>query len=172
MDRLPFDPYDFFGYIPAGLLAVVGMELVFGFPQVLGKDLKAVEIALLILGVYVAGQAIATPAKFLLEDVIVDKILKRPTINLLRDKPPRLGRLIFPGFYKPLPPAARKRVKDLAAGLKAEDLFMAVRYCSQVRSDEKLIKRLDSFRDKYGFNRNLAFTSLVFGGALLLKARW
>ncbi len=92
MDRLPFDPYDFFGYIASGLLAVVGMELIFGFPQILDKDLKAVQVAILILGVYVAGQVIATPAKFLLEDLIVDKILKRPSINLFRSRPPRLGR--------------------------------------------------------------------------------
>jgi hypothetical protein len=175
MDRLPFDPYDFFGYIASGLLAVVGMELIFGFPQVLGRDLKVVEIAILILAVYVAGQAIATPAKFLLEDTLVHKLLKSPSINLFREKSPRLGRLLFPRFFKPLPPAIRKRILEAigpgAQSLSGEDLFMTVRYDARIRNDERVMQKLDSFRDKYGFNRNLSFTALAVAAALLLKAQ-
>ena len=47
---------------------------------------------------------------------------------------------------------------------------MGVRYDPEIRKDEKLIQKLDSFRDKYGFNRNLSFTSLLLGLALLVKA--
>src|ERR1700681_2539083 len=108
MDRIPFDPYDFFGYLASGLLLVVGMDLVFGFPHILGQDLKAVETTLLLLAVYIAGQMIATPAKALVEDGIVDKILGRPNVNLCRQKRPWLRWLLFPGFYKPLPTQIRE----------------------------------------------------------------
>ena len=77
MERIPFDPYDFFGYLASGLVVVVGMEKVLGFPQILGQDFKAVDFAVVILAVYVAGQLIAGPAKAILEDVVVRRILKK-----------------------------------------------------------------------------------------------
>jgi len=131
MNRLPFDPYDFFGYIASGLVLVVGMELTLGFPQVLGKDLKAIEVAVLILAVYVAGQVLAGPAKAVLEDLIVDKILKRPSINLFRAQPP-MGRFLFPGFYRPLPPTIQTKILEKTSQggeqLEGEALFLGVRF--------------------------------------------
>jgi hypothetical protein len=151
------------------------MELVFGFPHVLTQELKPVQVALLILGVYVAGQAVATPAKFLLEDFFVDKVLKWPSVNLFRTRPPLLGRILFPGFFKPLPPSIQERIVERAtarnAKLAGDELFLGVRYDPEVRKDEKLVQKLDSFRDKYGFNRNLSFTALLLGVTLLVKAR-
>ena len=84
MNRIPFYPYDFFGYLASGLLVVVGMDLVLGFPKIIDQELTAVEAAVLILTVYVAGQLVATPAKALLEDFVVDKCLQRPNVNLFR----------------------------------------------------------------------------------------
>ncbi len=172
--RIPFDAYDFFGYLASGLLVIAGMELTFGFPQVLGKDLKAVDYAILALATYVAGQIIATPAKALLEDVIVDKILGRPSVNLLRDKGSTAWRLIFPGFYKPLPDERRKKIREKAhaegcAGT-GEALFLHIRYSPAVRTNDALLMRLNSFLNKYGFARNLAFTCLVLSLALFVRA--
>ena len=67
MKDLPFDLYDFFGYIASGLLALVTMDIVLGFPAVIGQDFKAIETTALFLGAYVAGQLVAGPAKGLLE---------------------------------------------------------------------------------------------------------
>lgn len=39
IDKIPFDLYDFFVYLASGLLIAVGVELVFGFPQILGRNL-------------------------------------------------------------------------------------------------------------------------------------
>jgi len=75
----------------------------------------------------------------------------------------------------PHPPSIQKRVLERAAARNPEQsgdgLFLGVRYDPEVRKDEKLIQKLDSFRDKYGFNRNLSFTALLLGVALLVKAR-
>jgi hypothetical protein len=60
-------------------------------------DSDIIESALLLLAVYVAGQMVATPAKALLEDVLVGRILGRPTANLLREKT-TWTRFLFPGF--------------------------------------------------------------------------
>lgn len=175
MNRIPFDPYDFFGYLAAGLVFVVGMELTLGFPRVLGQDLKVVDIAALTVGVYVAGQIVAWAAKSLLEDFFVDKILARPSTNLLKSKKPAVRGFLFPGFYKPLPGAIRNKVLAKAKSEGVEDtgeaLFQHVRFLPAIRDDDALIRKLDSFRNQYGFNRNLAFTSLIVGLAFVVKAK-
>src|SRR5215510_13241418 len=84
MDRIPLNPYDFFRYLASGLLVVVGMDMVFGFPSVIGTDFKAIESAVLLLVVYVVGHTIATPAKALLEDLVVARLLKRQILFCLR----------------------------------------------------------------------------------------
>jgi hypothetical protein len=176
VDRFPFDPYDFFGYLAAGLLVVVGMDIMLGFPRVLGQDLKTVDTALLVLAIYIAGQLVATPAKAILEDGVVDKILGRPNLNLFREKRPWVRWLLFPGFYKPLPPEIQKRVhakaKSDGAPAKGEALFLYVRYHPQMVANEKMMTKLASFLNKYGFARNLAFTSTMVGVALLVKSRF
>jgi hypothetical protein len=175
MNRIPFDPYDFFGYIASGLLAVVGIEVTFGFPHVLGQDLKVVDGAILLLGVYVAGQMIATPAKALFEDGLVGKVLGRPSINLFRGRKPRIRGFLFPGFYKPLPDNIRKKIltKAQSEGVtdRGEALFLHVRYSPEILKNEKLMSKLDSFINKYGFTRNLAFTSLILGITLLVRTK-
>src|SRR5216684_2617624 len=171
MDRIPFNPYDFFGYLASGLLVVVGMQLTMGFPQVIGREFKLVDGLLLLLGVYVAGQMMATPAKALLEDGIVERILRRPSTNLFRDKKPFIRGLLFPGFYKAFPDHTRMRilekVKTEGVHCSGEDLFLHVRFSPSVRNDEKLISRLNGFLNQYGFNRNLSFSCLLIGTAFL-----
>lgn len=175
MDKIPFDPYDFFGYLASGLVVLVGMDLTFGFPNILGQELGAVESFILLLTVYVTGQIVATPAKGLFEDLVVGLLLKRPSINLFRPIPPKILRWIFPRYFAPLPELTRTRIlsRASAGGVPetGEGLFLHVRYNPAIRGDEKLMKRLDSFRDKYGFNRNLSFSSLSVGIALTIEAR-
>ncbi len=173
MNKLPFDPYDFFGYLSSGLSILVGMDVVLGFPHVLGRDFKIVESALLIIATYVVGQIIATPSRALLEDGIVDKVLKRPNINLFREKRPRIRNLLFPGFYQPLPTQTRvkilRKAKDEGVEGIGEDLFLHVRYSQTVVQDQKLGEKLNSFINKYGFSRNLSFSALLVGIGCLIK---
>jgi hypothetical protein len=176
MNRIPFATYDFFGYLASGLLLILGTDLVLGFPRVFGQDLRPVEVMALFLAVYVGGQLIATPSKAVLEEGLVEKVLGRPNVNLFRQKRPLVRSLLFPGFYKPLPPAVQERVITRAAseGIAdpGESLFLHARYGPDVRADEKLLARLDTFLNLYGFARNLSFTSLLVGVALTIRARW
>jgi hypothetical protein len=174
-DRIPFDPYDFFGYLATGLVVLVGLDLSLGFPPILNRDFKPVEAALVVVGAYVAGQLIATPAKALLEDFFVGKILARPSVNLFRRKRPLIRGTMFPGFYKALPPTIGDRIlaKARSEGIEesGETLFLHVRYRPEILNDAKLMAKLDSFINKYGFARNLAFTAVTFGIALSARAR-
>jgi hypothetical protein len=176
MNRIPFDPYDFFGYLASGLLILVGMDVILGFPHVLGQDLKVVEGAVLLMAIYVTGQIIATPAKAILEDGLIDKILGRPNVNLFREKKPCLRGLIFPGYYAPLPEQTRKKILGKAEneGIMGtgEDLFLHARYNPTILQDQKLMEKLNSFLNKYGFNRNLSFSALIVGIAFLVKIKF
>lgn len=176
MNRIPFAAYDFFGYLASGLVVIIGMELALGFPRVLGQDLKPMDMVVLLLAIYVAGQLVATPSKAVFEDGLVEKILGRPSVNLFQQKRPWVRWFLFPGFYKPLPDEIRERVLTRAAreGIKGpgEALFLHVRYSPEVRADDKLMARLDSFLNLYGFARNLAFTTLVVGTSLSVRAWW
>jgi hypothetical protein len=174
MSKIPFAPYDFFGYIASGFALLAGSQLAFGFPPVFGRQQTITESLFLLLMVYVVGHVLATPAKAAWEDFVVDRILKRPSVNLFREKRPIVRGLIFPGYYKPLPSGIRAKVQERlrAEGVHSagEDLFLHVRYSSDIRGDEKLLSRLDSFRNQYGFNRNLSFTALLVGGMLRIRA--
>ena len=175
MNRLPLNPYDFFGYLGSGILVVVGMEFVLGFPNVLGREFGVVDSAMLFLGVYVSGQMMATPAKAVLEDFVIEKILGRPHSVLLGGKKPRVRGFLFSGYYKQLPDTVRNSVFSKVASdgkqLEGESLFLYVRFAPSTRNDERLNSRLNDFLNQYGFNRNLAFTSIIIGSALALKSQ-
>jgi len=176
MDKLPFAPYDFFGYLASGFLFVAACQAAFGFPKVLGQQMNAVDGLFLLLTVYIIGQVLASPAKALLEGFFVDKVLKRPSVNLFRERKPTLRSLLFPGYYKPLPPATRAKIVERleAEGVDSfgEDLFHHVRFSFEIKSDEKILSRLDSFRNQYGFNRNLSFTLFVVALTMLVRNYW
>jgi len=173
MNKLPFDPYDFFGYLASGLLILVGMDLVLGFPSILGRDFKVIDSAILVIAIYVTGQIIATPAKAFLEDGLIGKVLGRPNVNLFQEKKPRIRGLVFPGFYLPLPRQTRMKIlrKAQNEGVEGtgEDLFLHVRYSQAVVQDQKLGEKLNSFINKYGFSRNLSFSALLVGIGCLVK---
>jgi hypothetical protein len=163
LDRVPFNVYDFFGYLASGLAVLLGMELILGFPELLAEDLTVVETAALILGAYVAGQCIAAPARLVLEDGLVDKVLKRPSVNLFRDRRPIIRRVLAPGYYQQLPEIRRKKVLDRAKGEgidgKGEELFLHVRFSPDISENATVMGRLDNFLARYGFARNLQHVS-------------
>jgi hypothetical protein len=176
MKELPFDPYDFFGYIASGLVLVTLAQLIFGFPKVFGADLKLFDTAAVVLAVYVAGQLVAGPAKLLFEDLLVHKVLQSPTRNLLRsDDAPLALKIFFPGFYTPLPPLVRAQIASKLSPLdpqqkNAEEVFLNIRYNPDVLSNDRLMAKIDMFRDQYGFARNVSFSLLIAAISLGITA--
>src|SRR5437867_948279 len=152
------------------------MDAVFGFPKILGREPGVIESIALLIAVYVGGQLVATPAKALLEDGLVEKILKRPSVNLFLEQKPRIRGLMFPGFYAPLPSETRKRIlnkaKTVGINTTGEDLFLHVRFEPATLENAKLMERLSSFLNLYGFNRNLSFVAMLVGVGLLVAARY
>jgi len=173
MDKIPFDPYDFFGYLASGAVVLLGMQFVFGFPVVLGQEFKVIEGIILLLAAYVGGHLMATPAKALLESLVVAKVLRRPSVNLLQPRTHSIRARIFPDYFTPLPNNVwhSVRSKAEAKGVEGlgEPLFLHVRYCTETQDNEKLLAKLAIYRTKFGFARNLSFTCILFAVALGVK---
>ena len=78
-------------------------------------------------------------------------------------------------YYQPLPDQARKRILARAeresTAWAGEDLFLHVRYSPEILQNTNLLARLNNFLNQYGFHRNLSFSALVVGAALLLKLK-
>ena len=112
MKDFPFEPYDFFGYLASGFLIIAGLEILIGVPQVFGKSLQTFDILILTLSAYIFGQIIATPAKFILEDIIIKRLLSSPSETLMRGAEEKsIGRFLLPGYYAPLPGAISTRIR-------------------------------------------------------------
>lgn len=173
MDKIPFDPYDFFGYLASGVVVILGMQFVFGFPVVLGHEFKVIEGIILLLAAYVGGHVMATPAKSLLEDLVVDKVLRRPSENLFHARKHSVRAFLFHSYYDPLPSSVRREVRSKAESQGMPDLgeplFLHVRFCRESQGDDKLMAKLAIFLTKYGFARNLSFTCVLFAVALWVK---
>lgn len=173
---IPFSTYDFFGYLSSGFVALLALQQLVGFPEVIGRDHTPIEAALLVLAAYVAGQLVADAAKALLEDGIVHRLLRPPSVRLLSARAPRFLGFIFLRYFKPLPPEIRDRIVRRArregVAPHGESLFLHVRFHSETRADGELMSRLATFVAQYGFARNLCLASLGSGTVLLLAARW
>ena len=165
--KLPFSPYDFFGYLSSGLAAVIGFDvLINGQPTwSWGHDLTSSEIILLTFLAYILGQVIASPSKLFLETFCAKYILGDPVKNLMRDQRPIIiGWLLFE-YFTPLDEGTRSRVRDVAKlhGVTTWDNKLFFLAWSLVKRDDSTMVRLNSFRDQYGFNRNVSFTFLTLG---------
>lgn len=174
MKDFPFDPYDFFGYLAAGFIVLFGLELIVGVPKFTGQDLKALDLSLLTIAAYIAGQIVATPAQAFLEKILAQRLLHGPSINLMQPQDQKCWlRFLFPGYFEPLPAPTQQRILGRAAseGLSTssgESLFLHIRFRDYTRSDTVLMARLNSFLNKYGFCRNICFVAFVFCIAVLL----
>ena len=165
MDKIPFDPYDFFAYLSSGFFLIIGAEFTLGYPQILFHDLSSIQLVMLILASYVCGQIIASTSKTVLQDVIIRRILGAPDKNLLLSKPPLLRGIIFSNYYKPVPSVTRNVIAEYRDKItpKDDELFYRIRFSKELQSNDLLNTRLAIFLKQYGFARNLSFVCLLLG---------
>ena len=134
----------------------------------LGQDLKIFDTIITSLGAYIAGQIVASPSKFILEDTIVKQLLLTPSITLMNEQSgSKVIRFFLPGYYVSLPHQIRDRIinsvtREGCNDAEGEALFLHIRFQNDVRTDTHLMSRLGTFLNKYGFNRNLSFTCCLF----------
>ena len=114
MDKLPFSVYDFFGYLSAGFVLLVGLAAAFTGTESWQRTPGATVGLVLVVVAYTAGHVIANISGYLIESTLVRRILGAPNKVLFAESKPRWARLL-PGYYGPLPPEQRERVLARAA---------------------------------------------------------
>jgi hypothetical protein len=168
MDKLPFSVYDFFGYLSAGFVLLVGLAAAFTDSEAWQRTPGAGIALLLVVVAYTAGHVIANTSGYLIEGTLVRRILGAPNKVLFAEIRPRWAWLL-PGYYRPLPVEQRERVLARAAqaGISGpgEGLFY---HCFAAAKESPATQaRLDSFLNLYGFCRNMTISTLIVAGALL-----
>jgi hypothetical protein len=174
VDKIPFSVYDFFAYLSSGTVLVVTADYVWDLNLLKSKEISPVLGVALIVLAYVTGQIISHFSALLMEQTLVHRILKRPSSLLLGASPRwRLCKWIFPQFHRALPESTQHRVRQQAVAracdATGEGLFLHA-YATATR-DERIQKRLDDFRNQYGFARNMSFAFLTSALAIVI-AHW
>jgi len=169
MDKIPFSIYDFFSYLFAGFLLLIGIDYAFGLHLLIGRDLNPVQIAFWIVASYITGHINSHWASWLIETKILGW-LGKPEDNLFADKEHRP----FKHYRKPLPAKTARLVKEKYKRISSgegtgQDLFI---YCFNLVKEQcpQALARLTQFLYLYGFNRNLCFASFLVTIALLVNA--
>jgi hypothetical protein len=174
MDKIPFSVYDFFAYLSSGAVLVTTADYVWGLGLLSRRDTGApLAVALLIIS-YVVGQTVAQFSSLFFEQIVVHRILKRPSSLLMGAKPTlKAFKWLFPNYHRPLTASTQENVRKQAATrhCSTEDEGLFQHAYSVVTADERAQARLDDFRNQYGFARNMAFAFLVAGGAIIVAHR-
>jgi len=174
MDKvLRFSDYDVFAYIAAGLAAMLVCDFLIGSHWIIGANWGVSEGVAVVFGAYIAGHIVAWPAGWLIERILVGRILGRPSAVLLTDaKVSRIStwkRWLFPDYFTPLDDGLRARAKAKAGTSNdLPDSFFWMAFADAKR-DAATYARMETFLRLYGFCRNIAFVGLT-GGLLSIVA--
>ncbi len=177
MDKLPFSVYDFFGYLSAGFVLLVGLAAAFTGTESWQRTPGATVGLLLVIVAYTAGHVIANVSGYLIEGTLVRRVLGTPSTVLFQERRSRWAKLL-PGYYRPLPPEQRQRVLNRAveAGITGPGEGLFYHCFSAAKERESTMTRLSTFLNLYGFCRNMAVSTFIvaialFAGTLLGTAK-
>lgn len=180
----PFTDYDFYGYLACGLVLLFAADYWHSGGHYLVHDQWTFfQGALTIALAYVAGQIIAMPSSIVLENGLARGWMRPPVKVLLSSRQGKverfIGRFIIGRYYAPLPAGTRDKIFQNAeadTGLtnaqlmaNVEEVFMPA--YNAARRSEDTRKRMDDFRNQYGFNRNMALSGLI-ATVLMIDRAW
>lgn len=174
MDKIPFSVYDFFAYLSSGAVWVVTADYVLGTGLLNQKEITPVFGITLIIFAYVCGHIVAHFSSFIMEHLLVGRLLKRPASILIGETPRwRVFTRLFPNYFRPLPEQTQIRVKDQAEARCAKSMGEALFLHAYpvVSSNSAIQARLDDFRNQYGFARNMSFAFIVSAITIFIAHR-
>ncbi len=175
MEKIPFNTYDFFGYLAAGSVVVCTVDYGYGDRFILGgRPATTFVYFLAILVSYITGQVVSQIAGWIIERGFARRLLGTPFRLLMSDVRHRgIGPFFFPGYFEILPKTVRDKAADRREknGLKQPNEGFFAHVYEEISGVDRKARRLDSFRDQYGFARNVTF-SLFFAAIALGIAMW
>lgn len=179
----PFTDYDFYAYLACGMVVLFGADYWYSGGQYMSRDDWTFFQGILVVAVaYVAGQIIAMPSSIFLENGIARSMLRPPITILVSDNQSKverwIGKYLIGRYYQPLPQGIRNKIFQKAAQQtdltldelrqSPEDIFMPAYHVARQSEDTR--KRMDDFRNQYGFNRNMALSRLIVATLMFDKA--
>jgi hypothetical protein len=171
MDRIPFTGYDFFAYLSSGAVWVLTVDYILGMGLLDREKISSVLAIALIIFAYVSGQIVAHFSSFILEQIVVARLFKRPSEILMGEHSRwRVLRWTFPNYFRPLPKQTQERVRKQAEarGVHSTGEALFLHAYPIVSSNGSLQARLDDFRNQYGFARNMSFAFLTAALAIFV----
>jgi phosphate/sulfate permease len=164
VNSIPFGVYDFFAYLSSGSVLILTADYVFGAGLLERNRISSVLAVWLVVAAYICGHIVAQCSAFVYERLAVERVLRSPVNVLLGSRPTsKLLRTTFPNYFRMLPEHTQERVRERAAARNfsgtGEALFLHA--YAIVTSDARFQDRLDSFRNQYGFARNVSFALLI-----------
>jgi len=174
VEKIPFSVYDFFAYLSSGAVWVVTADYVLGTGLLNQKEINPVFGITLIIFAYVCGHIVAHFSSFIMEHLVVGRLLKRPASTLMGEAPRwRFLSWLFPNYFRALPGQTQRRVSEQAEarGAKSTGEALFLHAYPVVTLSASLQARLDDFRNQYGFARNMSFAFIVSAIAILIAHR-
>lgn len=170
MNKIPFNVYDFFAYLSSGSVVIGAIDYLFGYQWLLSKDISIQFFFFLIFLSYTCGHCVAHFSSFMLEKLLVKKLLGSPTSLLMGKSGCRILEFVFPGYHQPLPEQTRKRIREVAKskGIDARDSGFFEHAYSIMSRNERVQTKLDQFRNLYAFARNMSFALFCTSIMLLI----
>jgi len=177
----PFTDYDFYAYLASGSGFLFALDYALtGGAIAFQDDWSFIEILLVVAVAYATGHISAGISSPVLEHWLARSFLLPPIAVLTGLKQPRwrervVARLVG-RYYDPFSAKIRtsllsKTASSLSVGVDAitdpEDVFQAAFPVARQSDDTR--RRMDDFRNQYGFCRNLALVGIV--GAILIGVR-
>jgi hypothetical protein len=118
MNKIPFSVYDFFAYLSSGAVLVATADYIWGLGLLARTDIGALLGVAILIITYVVGQTVAHFSSFFLEQIVVHRMLKRPSFLLMGAKPSlKPFKWLFPNNHRALaPPTMTSAINTASRG--------------------------------------------------------
>jgi hypothetical protein len=169
--RVPFNLYDFLGYLASGFLVLASLDFSCGSVWLRREMVPPLYALFWLLCAYILGHLVAHSASFLIENLFLRTFLGSPEIHLFGTPSRSWKARLFPNHFRPLPGATQERVlaraQERGAAGSGRALFL---HClAIVQIQPVTMDRLNIFLAQYGFCRNVSLASLLASCALVFS---
>ncbi|MFH1688147.1 MAG: hypothetical protein ABIE70_11590 [bacterium] len=170
VDKIPFNAYDFFGYLAPGAIACVSLDYVLGLGIVLVKDPGAYFTVLIVMAFYFVGHVVAAGSALVYGRVVARIVYGDYYEYLFSDDRMTMWRRLT--ACAPLPAEIQTAVLKQARGVAIEKAGQALYQfaCSVARRSPEYGPRLRVFLNLLGFSRNVSAAFAVAGIAFALSS--
>lgn len=172
--KIPFTTFDFWAFLSAGFLVLAAVDHINGGHLLAMDKWTVVQATIAMAAAYIVGQLVASLSAWLLEKVLVGKLLGAPRMTLFgAAKAWKWVRRCMPTYFEAMPPNAQTAVleKAQASGPTDGDTLFWVAF-AYARATPAVMGRLETFLNQYSFARNVAIAALLDAAFLYWHYRW